>query len=170
MPATLTAPSKAAQTANNLPWLRILDQGRIWAGGKPTAAGLLQLADAGVRSILNLQGLLSRFTGDIDHEALAAALLGLRFIHFPVHQITGPDPAMLERILNVLADPANQPIYLHCRYGRERTNLVLGAYLVNVLGWTPEQAYAEMLHNGFRPFYAYAWRRLCRQSIIRDAA
>lgn len=160
MPVIAPVTPRTAPPSGHLPWLRVLDDGKIWAGGRPTTAGLLQLADAGVRSVLNLQGMLSRITGETDHEALAAALLGLRFIHQPVHQITGPAPQTLEHILAILADPDYQPVYVHCRYGRERTNIVLGAYRVKVLGWPPEQAYAEMLRNGFRPFYAYAWRRL----------
>lgn len=162
MQTLLTAPRKTARSTIDLPWLRVLDEGKIWAGGKPTTTGLLRLADAGVKTVLSLQGMLSRFTGDTDREALVATMLGLRFIHVPIHQVTGPDPATLERILSILSDPACQPIYVHCRYGRERTNLVLGAYLVKILGWPPEQAYTEMQNNGFRPFYTYAWRRLLR--------
>lgn len=41
--------------------------------------------------------------------------------------------------------------FVHCEHGQDRTGLVIGAYRVWYQNWTKDDAFAEMLANGFHP-------------------
>jgi protein tyrosine/serine phosphatase len=68
---------------------------------------------------------------------------------------------MLAQFLQVVDDPANQPVFVHCVGGRHRTGVMTAAYRMARQGWTPDQAFQEMksykfgadfLHPEFRKF------------------
>jgi protein-tyrosine phosphatase len=42
-------------------------------------------------------------------------------------------------------------VFVHCRYGDDRTGMMIAAYRMAVEGWTPEEARQEMEKFGFHP-------------------
>jgi len=44
----------------------------------------------------------------------------------------------------------DQPIYLHCVLGRDRTSMLAGLYRIYFDGMTKEEAYRQMKAEGFR--------------------
>ena len=56
---------------------------------------------------------------------------------------------------------APRPIYVHCRTGADRTALVIALYRVRH-GVPPDEARAEMVRRGFRPYpgLVRTWQRL----------
>ena len=48
---------------------------------------------------------------NIEESKAAAEKVGLKYIHLP-HQT--PTPEIAEAFLKAVADPANQPVYIHC--------------------------------------------------------
>lgn len=52
-------------------------------------------------------------------------------------------PADLDAAADIIANPANRPIFVHCVAGVQRTNAVIAAYRMKHCGWTCEQAIAE---------------------------
>ena len=50
--------------------------------------------------------------------------------------------------LRVAADPSRQPVLVHCRYGKDRTGVVIAAYRVVHEGWEPKAAAAEAKRYG----------------------
>ena len=57
--------------------------------------------------------------------------------------------AQMKAILQIVANPANLPIYIHCKHGQDRTGLVVALYRIFNEGWTPVEARKEMLQLGF---------------------
>lgn len=68
--------------------------------------------------------------------------------------------------MNIVNDPANQPVYVHCVGGRHRTGVMTAVYRMIQDSWSPDQAFEEMkqykyeadfLHPEFKKFvYAYS--------------
>ncbi len=112
----------------------------LYRGAQPTAEGMAQLRALGVRTVVNLRASHS------DSDKLAGT--GLRYVPIPVTAVgIGDDD--VARFLRVAADPAAQPVFVHCQHGADRTGLMVAMYRVAVQGWEREAAIDEMLHGGF---------------------
>jgi tyrosine-protein phosphatase SIW14 len=57
----------------------------------------------------------------------------------------------INKILSIMTDEAQKPVYVHCEKGEDRTGMVIGLYRVLVQKWAPEDAWNEMLKFGFHP-------------------
>ena len=53
---------------------------------------------------------------DIDAEAAAAKAAGINFVHLPLNG-NAPDPAVADRFIKAIAEPGNQPAFIHCATG-----------------------------------------------------
>lgn len=142
----------------NILRFRQVDQG-VWAGGRPGQAGLEELAAAGIRTVIDLEGgWWHNPTDTVAAEERAARALGMNFISLPMHPWFVPKAAQVDSALKLMRDPSLQPVYVHCNHGKDRTGIVEGAYRVCYQGWTPDQAFAEMLQNGFNRYFLYRWK------------
>ena len=63
--------------------------------------------------------------------------------------LTKVDQAVVRNALSVMTDPANQPVYVHCSRGVDRTGVVVAVYRMEVDGWSEAGAEAEMEAFGF---------------------
>ena len=76
-----------------------------------------------------------------------------------------PSKDKVAQFLEIVNDPANQPVYVHCQGGRHRTGVMTAVYRMTNDRWTADQAFAEMkkyrygadfLHPEFKQFvYGY---------------
>jgi len=119
----------------------------IYRGARPDAAGLRRLAALGVKTIIDLDN----DVDVVDGEARAAAGLGMKVEREPMSWLFAPEDAQMQRILALLANSRQRPLFVHCQYGEDRTGLVIGLYRVFRQGWKPTTAYQEMLRRGFHP-------------------
>ena len=60
----------------------------------------------------------------------------------------------LMNILDVLDDPENYPILIHCKAGLHRTGLLTAIYRMKMQGWSKAEAVRELKANGFGNFAA----------------
>ena len=127
----------------DLPGFARVDAG-IFRGGQPGEYGIGELARLGIRTVLNLR----HDTGRVEEERALAESAGLRFIHAPLSPLGQPDHAAVETILDQLTDPANQPIFVHCKRGSDRTGTVIACYRIREQGWSVEQAIEEARQSG----------------------
>ncbi len=121
----------------------------VYRGGRAQEGGLEYLKESGFKTIINIENV-DEF---IKAESTEARRLGLKHISIPMEYKVDPDDAMIDRILALLQDPANFPIYLHCKHGKDRTGLVMALYRVEVQGWDAKKAYKEMYKLGFAKFW-----------------
>lgn len=131
----------------------------LYRGGHPDEAGLDYLKSLGIKTIVDLEiaDLIEATPGSIDDELKGAAARDITVVRFPMaaYQITSGDAfnEKIEAALQVMADQAQRPIFVHCLHGEDRTGLVVGLERVFGEDWAPADAYAEMLSRNFHPSY-----------------
>ncbi len=141
-----------APERNAVPGFRRVDEG-IFAGGRPDAAGMRWLAAAGIKTVVNLErSWIREETRAVQRERKQAESLGICMVSMPVRPLLTPGKEMVDRIVAFIADPRVQPVYIHCTRGKDRTGVIVAAYRVRVQGVRPEEAYREMVRNGFSRF------------------
>lgn len=107
------------------------------AGDTPRDA-FAMIAARGFTSVVNLR--MDHEPG-VAEEAAAVADAGLRYFHLPMNA-AAPDADTADQFLAVVADPINQPLYIHCA----SANRVGGVWAIKRVvqdGWTREAALAE---------------------------
>lgn len=120
----------------------------IFRGALPTETRDYQeLVNAGVKVILSLV----TTSSDIKKEKKLAQQYGLEFLSVPLSGFFSPSKKNISKIMDYLINARRKPIFVHCRYGEDRTGLVVGVYRVRQEDWTKEKAYQEMLDWGFKP-------------------
>jgi uncharacterized protein (TIGR01244 family) len=87
----------------------------VACAGAITPASVAGIKNMGFASLINLR-LASEAGADIDGEAAAAKAAGINFVHLPF-STNMPDPAVADRFLKIITDPANQPAFIHCASG-----------------------------------------------------
>lgn len=117
---------------------------RLYRGAQPQSGGFRRLAELGIRTVVNLRGADGRARTD---EARAHAA-GLRFFNVPMAGHARPTDKQVERVLSIINVPENQPVFLYCRRGADRTGTMTAVYRISQDGWTSESAIAEANRRG----------------------
>jgi uncharacterized protein (TIGR01244 family) len=84
----------------------------IGCGGATDVSAFPTLKREGFVSIVNLR-LKDEPGVDIEQSTDAAREHGLKYFHLPF-SAREPDPALVDRFLELVSDEANQPVYIHC--------------------------------------------------------
>ena len=66
----------------------------------------------------------------------------------------------IQMFLDTVSDPAQQPVFVHCQRGADRTGFMVGLYRIAEQGWSAEMAYDEASDNGMRWWYRGLKRQL----------
>jgi tyrosine-protein phosphatase SIW14 len=112
---------------------------QLYRGAQPQAGGLQKLKAMGVKTIVNLRtpGTLSRA------EEEEARGLGLRYFNISLPGLSQPKDEQVRRVLDIINTPENQPVFVHCHHGEDRTGTIIACYRISHDGWTGEQAKKE---------------------------
>ncbi len=114
------------------------------AGATPPEA-MADLKRLGFASIINFRTAGER--GATVEAGQAAALeAGLKYFHLPFRT---PTAALTETFLTTVADPANQPVYIHCG-SANRVGAMWLIKRVKLDGWDVDRATAEAEAIGLR--------------------
>jgi uncharacterized protein (TIGR01244 family) len=117
----------------------------VACAGAVTLEGVAEIRKLGYKAIINLRQA-TEPGADVDAEAAAAKDAGLRYVHLPVNGAS-PDPAVVDRFLEAVVDPANQPVLVHCHSGNRAAALWMIKRMV-VDGWDVDRASAEATAAG----------------------
>lgn len=79
-----------------------------------------------------------------EGNALGGGGRGVRVERVPIDLGGWPDGDEIERFLAVAADPANQPVLVHCAQGVRRTGMMVAAYQMSVQGYDKGRAKGEV--------------------------
>jgi tyrosine-protein phosphatase SIW14 len=132
----------------------------LYRGAQPHPVGMQELKKLAVTTIVDLRG---ENPGLRDSEKEQAESLGIRFVSIPV---SGWDPPSNEQVAQFLALFRNNPkekVFVHCRFGDDRTGVFVATYRMAYEGWPATQAMNEMYFFGFNGFWHPSMK-----SFIRD--
>ena len=121
---------------------RINDQ--LFRGGQPTPEGIRKLAELGVRTIINFRDTQS----SVLREKAIAAEHGIELINLRLSNWFAARDEDIHRIIDVIRDPNNQPVFVHCKRGADRTGTVVAIYRMLIDGWTDREANREAKKHG----------------------
>ena len=127
----------------------------IACAGAMTPEGVAEVKTLGYASIINLRQATEN-GANIDAEADAAKAAGLRYVHLPLNGAS-PDPAVVDRFLEAIVLPENQPALVHCATGNRAAALWMIKRMV-VDGWDADRASQEAAALGLTsaPLKAFA--------------
>ena len=117
---------------------------RLYRGGQPKSGGIQKLAQLGIKTVVNLRDDDERARAE-EAEAVAA---GLRYFNVPLDNFGRPSDAKVERVLAIIETPENQPVFVHCKRGADRTGTIVAVYRIAHDGWTSERAISEADRHG----------------------
>jgi tyrosine-protein phosphatase SIW14 len=118
----------------------------LMRGGQPSNAGLKALKNHGVRTVVDLR----TTNKSIDKERKECEILGIRYINFPT-DMKAPSKEKVESFLQIVCNPEHEPVYVHCRFGADRTGMMMAIYRVLIQNWSYDRAYTEMRQHHFFP-------------------
>ena len=132
----------------------------LYRGAQPKAKGLAELKELGVTTIVDLRGEDREKT---EWERKRAESLGMRFVHIPVSGWSPPTIEQVAEFLSLFRGEPQQRIFVHCRFGDDRTGVFVATYRMLIEKWPAEQALNEMYYFGFNGFWHPSMK-----SFIRD--
>lgn len=131
----------------------------IFRGSNPSDHDINVLSQYGIKTIVNL-----RMKGKATrHEEEVARENGIRYIHIPMG-FRHPQDQNTVKALEVICDPQNQPVFIHCLQGSDRTGMIVGIYRRLFDNWSFTRTYAEMHEHHFKPWL------MGMKKAVRDCA
>jgi len=125
---------------------------RLYRGGLPTDSDLQALKDFKIKTIVTFRGL-----GDPSEPAQIAAekkvaeSLGMKFVNIQVPFDKPIPDKIIKTFLSTVTNVKNQPLYVHCKGGRDRTGSMVAFYRIKFDNFKPQQALEEMKTYTFNP-------------------
>jgi len=153
--------ARAADTSRETPCANFAQVSPgFYRGAEPTAQCLERLDALGVRTIVNLRD--EEKASTVEQNDAEAH--GMRYFNVPLSGIGKPALADVQKTLSIIRTPGNQPVFLHCKRGADRTGAIVAAYRIQVEGWTAERALEEAKSFGL------AWWQIGMKDFILDDA
>lgn len=129
----------------------------LYRGAQPSAEGMKNLEKTGIKTVVNLRSLHS------DRDEMKGTKMGYEHITMKVWH---PEEKEIVRFLKIVTSKNNQPVFVHCQYGADRTGTMCALYRIAVQGWTKDDAIEEMTKGGFG--YHGVWKNLVDYVEKRD--
>jgi protein tyrosine/serine phosphatase len=130
----------------------------LFRGGQPRKGGMKRLSALGIKTVINLRGTDDRTRA----EGVEAAREGLQYFNISMPELNRPSDEQVARVLAIINDPANQPVFIHCKRGSDRTGTIVACYRISKENWTDEQAIAEARRHGM------SWIQFSMKDYISD--
>ena len=110
--------------------------GKVYRSGRITPEGFEYLFEHGLQSVINLR------SGHDDSDLIPEDHLDF---YYRVRVPAGHHPTeeQMMEILDIVCDPDNQPVLIHCAAGEFRTGVVVAVIRYSIDGWPMEKALIE---------------------------
>lgn len=120
----------------------------VYRGKQPTKEDIRKLSAMGVKIVLDLR---ERFERKLWERGVVESA-GMQYMRIGLPGTLEPTDHAIDKILAVLEDPSQGPVFIHCRRGADRTGLVIACYRITHDHWTNAQALKEAHEQGLSPF------------------
>jgi protein tyrosine/serine phosphatase len=110
----------------------------------------------GIKTIVNLRGQGEQTEG----EEKSARTLGLRYYNVPLPELSKPSDKQVQQVLDLINAAENQPVFVHCRHGEDRTGTIIACYRIAHDGWTAAAAKKEAVS------YGMSWTQVSMKKYI----
>lgn len=133
---------------NQLPKrLAEVDPGILYRSAQPKTAQIDNVVEEhGIKTLVIVREGTSRAVPDEKEHAQAQ---GVNVVHIPVESRKPILDEQVEQFFDIVDDPANRPVWVHCSAGRHRTGYFCALYRIERMGWSVDEAMAEMISFGF---------------------
>ncbi len=112
----------------------------LYRGGQPTAQGFETLAHMGIAIVVD--------TGRSRRDEATVKSLGMAYISLPWY-CPFPRDRVFARFMQIIRENPGKKIFVHCRFGDDRTGMMIAAYRMGEQGWTAKEAMQEMHEFGY---------------------
>lgn len=139
-------------------WQVVKDK-KILRGPSPSTRGdWKKLAALNVKHVLDLQtGATSLGDGDLLREQQSAEEFGIRVWNLPLGNILPPSKSERRKASLMMYLYAQSGIYVHCKYGKDRTGIICADYLMNFEFMKRDAVIKNMKMMGMHWWYFF-WR------------
>jgi protein tyrosine/serine phosphatase len=140
-PSAAARPSKWAEPVElaGVPNLHKVTE-TLYRSAQPTAEGMVNLKAMGIKTVVSLRSFHS------DRDEIGDTELGYEHIYMKAWH---PEEKEIARFLEIMADPEQTPVLVHCMHGADRTGTMCAIYRIAEQEWTKEEALKEMTDGGF---------------------
>ena len=132
----------------------------LYRGAQPHNEGMQELKKLGITTIVDLRG---EAPERRDLEGQQAEALGIHFVSIPVSGWDAPTNEQVAQFLALFRNNPKERVFVHCRFGDDRTGVFVATYRMAYQGWPAQQAMNEMYFFGFNGFWHPSMK-----SFIRD--
>jgi tyrosine-protein phosphatase SIW14 len=136
----------------------------LFRGAQPRGEGVKELKILGITTIVDLRG---EDPATISWERGQAERLGIRFISIPVSGWSPPSNEQVALFLEIFRDHPKEKVFVHCRFGDDRTGVFVATYRMAFNGWPAAQAMNEMYFFGFNGFWHPSMKAFIRDFPAR---
>ena len=110
----------------------------LYRGSQPTQEQFAQLKKLGIKTIIDLR------KDSVKQEPDWVKSQGMQYFNIPLKASVPATEEQTNYFLSLVNNPANWPIYFHCKGGRHRTGALAAIYRITQDGWTADRAWKEM--------------------------
>ena len=119
---------------------------QLYRGAQPRISSLAQLKEIGITTIVDLR---AEDPATRHQERKEADALGIRFVSIPVGGWSNPTNDEIAQFLSLFGGDSKERVFVHCRFGQDRSSVFVATYRMAIQKWTAEQALSEMYDFGF---------------------
>jgi len=141
-----------------------------YRGAQPNAAEFVELQRLGIKTVIDLQ------EDGNSKEPAWAHNAGMNYFNIPLSSTRPATDGQTEHFLQLVNDPQNWPVFVHCAGGRHRTGEMTAIYRITRDSWTADHAYQEMVQydwysiGGHGPLKSYVFGYYNRHTGTQTAA
>jgi uncharacterized protein (TIGR01244 family) len=117
----------------------------VACAGSVAPSAVAAIKKMGFKAIFNLR-LATEQGAEIEAQTAAAKEAGITFFHLPLSS-SAPATAVVDRFLKIIAEPGNEPAFIHCASGN-RASALWFIKRVMVDKWDQDRAMAEATELG----------------------
>ncbi len=116
----------------------------IYRGAEPSLVGLQELGAMGVKTVIDLR----EASQSTEFERQEVQKLHMKYVNVPLPPLSAPTQEEVQQVLSLLLQNDSEPVFVHCRRGKDRTGTVVACYRIQHDRWKNQDALNEAKKYG----------------------